>query len=527
MFEKLQIQRHLLTIGFALIILLMLVVISVGVNRMIDNNKLMDEVVTQNNVKLDLVRKMYIAARERSVLLLTMLILDDPFERDEIFLKFNEMATRFAVSRMALEQKILDKNEIVLLEKQKSLTMVVAPQQMVVADLLAGDDIEAARELLFQEAMPGQEKVLSSLKNLFDYEQKSAKLALDKASNTVDETIRFMYLLAMSVFLLSLLIAAHVIRKTRKDERQLVQAKDTLELRVEERTQELSQAYEDVKRHELEVEGKNRELVSLSNKLSKYLSPQVYDSIFSGKQEVRLASQRKKLTVLFTDIVGFTSKTDQMEPEDLTEILNQFLTEMSKIVLQHGGTIDKYIGDAIMLFFGDPESLGIKEDAYACVETAIEMQKRMHELREQWLADGLDSQIWCRIGIHTGYCTVGNFGSEDRMDYTIIGGTVNLASRLEHEAPAGEILISSDTRSLVADKIKSEAMGSVQIRGMAYPVDTFKVIDLIKNIKADVKSVQTECPKLKIEADVENMNKEEKDNAITVLKDVLGRLESD
>ena len=526
MFERLQIQRHLLTIGFALIILLMLVVISVGVNRMIDNNKLMHEVVTQNNVKLDLARNMYIAARERSVLLLTMLALDDPFERDELFLVMNEMATSFAVSRMALEQKKLDENELALLEKQKSLTMVVAPQQTEVADLLANDDIESARKLLFQEAMPGQEKVLASLKSLFDYEQKLAKQALAVASKTVDETIRFMYALALSVFLLSLLIAAHVIRKTRSDERQLVKARDTLELRVEKRTQELSHAYEDVKRHELEVEGKNRELVSLSNKLSKYLSPQVYDSIFSGKQEVRLASQRKKLTVLFTDIVGFTSKTDQMEPEDLTEILNQFLTEMSKIALQHGGTIDKYIGDAIMLFFGDPESLGIKEDALACVETAIEMQKRMHDLRKQWLANGLDSQIWCRIGIHTGYCTVGNFGSEDRMDYTIIGSTVNLASRLEHEAPAGGILISSDTRSLVEDKIKSEAMESVHIRGIAYPVDTFKVIDLIKNINKDEKSLQAECPKLKIEADVESMNKEEKDNAIIVLRGVLGRLES-
>ncbi len=107
------------------------------------------------------------------------------------------------------------------------------------------------------------------------------------------------------------------------------------------------------------------------------------------------------------------------------------LTEMSKIALEYGATIDKYIGDAILAFFGDPESKGVKEDATACVEMAIAMQRRMRELQSQWLDSGLGKPFQLRIGINTGYCTVGNFGSEDRMDYTIIGNEVNLASRLE------------------------------------------------------------------------------------------------
>lgn len=234
------------------------------------------------------------------------------------------------------------------------------------------------------------------------------------------------------------------------------------------------------KRH---IEEKNTELLALSNKLSKYLSPQVYSSIFSGKQEVSLNSQRKKLTILFSDIVNFTETTDRIEAEDLTFILNQYLTEMTDISLQYGGTVDKYIGDAIMLFFGDPETHGVKEDALACVKTAIAMQQRIAQLNEQWLDTCLHSPLVCRIGIHTGYCAVGNFGSKDRMDYTIIGGAVNLASRLEHEAPAGGILLSSDTHTLVKDNIECQEMGDIKMRGIAYPVDTFKVMGLKSDLE--------------------------------------------
>src|SRR5919107_344458 len=167
-----------------------------------------------------------------------------------------------------------------------------------------------------------------------------------------------------------------------------------------------------------------------------------------------------------------------MESEDLTQLLNQYLTEMSKIALQYGATIDKYVGDAIVMFFGDPETRGVKEDALACVKMAFAMQKRIAELAESWRDIGIEVPLRCRIGIHTGYCTVGNFGSEDRMDYTIIGGTVKLASRLEHEAPPGGILISYETYAHVKDEVACEGMGHIQVRGIAYPVATFRVIDL-------------------------------------------------
>ena len=132
---------------------------------------------------------------------------------------------------------------------------------------------------------------------------------------------------------------------------------------------------------------------------------------------------------------------------------------MSKIALEHGATIDKYIGDAFLAFFGDPETRGVRQDAIACVEMAIAMQRRMTELQSEWRDAGLERPFHLRIGINTGYCTVGNFGSEDRMDYTIIGGEVNLASRLQSHAEPGGILLSHETYSLVKDAVACRGAG--------------------------------------------------------------------
>ena len=138
---------------------------------------------------------------------------------------------------------------------------------------------------------------------------------------------------------------------------------------------------------------KNKELDALSTKLSKYLSPQIYHSIFTGAQNVEIASSRKKLTIFFSDVVNFTETTDKLELEDLTNLLNRYLTEMTNIALEHGATIDKYIGDAIMVFFGDPESRGVKEDARACVRMAIAMLRRLRELRAEWLELGAETAV--------------------------------------------------------------------------------------------------------------------------------------
>ena len=263
---------------------------------------------------------------------------------------------------------------------------------------------------------------------------------------------------------------------------------------------------------------------ALSGQLAKYLAPQVYNSIFSGRQEVRITSQRKKLTVFFSDIAGFTETTDRMESEELTQLLNHYLTEMSKIASEYGATVDKYVGDGIVMFFGDPETRGVKEDALACVKMAIAMQRRMAELAGLWQDSGIQTPLQCRIGIHTDYCTVGNFGSPDRMDYTMIGGAVNLTARLEQEAPPGSILISYGTYAHVRDEIHCEEHGSIRVRGIAYPVTAYRVVDLKENRLADEATIRAHLPHLKVEMEPHLMSPDERSQAESALRQALDRL---
>ena len=153
---------------------------------------------------------------------------------------------------------------------------------------------------------------------------------------------------------------------------------------------------------------------------------------------------------------------------------------MSKIAIKWGGTIDKFIGDAMLVFFGDPNSLGEKKDAIACVSMAVEMLEKLADLREVWKDRGVPKSLNARMGIHSGTCTVGNFGSEDRLDYTIIGRGVNLASRLESSSKPNRILISEDTRTLVKDHITSQKKEEIYVKGISYPVQTYEISSLIK-----------------------------------------------
>jgi adenylate cyclase len=280
----------------------------------------------------------------------------------------------------------------------------------------------------------------------------------------------------------------------------------------------------ELKNREEELAVKSNSMEQLSNQIAKYLSPQVYDSIFTGKQEVKVASHRKKLTVFFSDIAGFTEAADRMESEELTKLLNHYLTEMSQIALEHGATIDKYVGDAIVIFFGDPESRGVKEDAQACVKMAISMRERLRELQDIWRDSGIDKPLQCRIGINTGFCTVGNFGSEDRMDYTIIGNGVNLASRLESNATPGQILISYETYTLVRDEISCEGRGQIQVKGIAAPVETFQVIDTFENLDRERGLILEDQPHFKLRIDVDEMSAAERSRTAKSLNNILGKL---
>ena len=267
---------------------------------------------------------------------------------------------------------------------------------------------------------------------------------------------------------------------------------------------------------------KKNEIEAISNQLSKYLAPQVYHSIFSGKKEANVVSQRKKLTVFFSDIVGFTSISDSLEAEEISSMLNYYLTEMSQIALAHGGTIDKYIGDAILIFFGDPESAGVKQDAIKCVNMAVSMQSRMDELKNEWaMKFGLKEPLAIRSGITTGYCTVGNFGSEDRLDYTVIGSQVNLAARLESIAKPGSILISFETYNQVLNEINCVELEKVSVKGIREEIRTFEVLTNQKD-ERDNEEIKTD--NLKLTADLSKLKSSELDKLEEFIGDIRNRM---
>lgn len=227
---------------------------------------------------------------------------------------------------------------------------------------------------------------------------------------------------------------------------------------------------------------KKEELENMSEKLSHYLSKQVYDSIFKGEKDVEVGAVRKRLTIFFSDITGFTELTERLESELLISILNRYLTAMSEIAIRYGGTIDKYIGDAVLIFFGDPSSKGIKQDCLQCVKMALEMRDLMPKLREEWRDEGIAQDMRVRIGISSGYCTVGNFGSEYHMDYTIIGEQVNLAARLETSAPPGEILISEDAYLLVREHVECVEGKILELKGISRPTQSYRVLGLSEDL---------------------------------------------
>lgn len=283
----------------------------------------------------------------------------------------------------------------------------------------------------------------------------------------------------------------------------------------------ISGGYVELGRTQVELMEKNELLTDLSAKLAKFLPSQLYNSIFTGTHTASVAAQRKKLTIFFSDIANFTGTTDSLESEELTNLLNQYLTEMSKIAVSYGATIDKYVGDAIVGFFGDPASRGSQEDAIACVKMAIAMQRRMHDLQLTWVDLGSEKPFQMRIGVNTGFCTVGNFGSEDRMDYTIIGNEVNLAARLQSHAELGGILVTHETCSLIKDTILTEEQEAVFAKGFAHPVRAYRVVGIYDELEKDGRIIREERDGFRLLVD---LTKSDQAGTIAAVENVLAQL---
>ena len=205
--------------------------------------------------------------------------------------------------------------------------------------------------------------------------------------------------------------------------------------------------------------------------LERFLSPEVAEMVVANP-EIRLGGVNTKVAVMFADIRGFTPMSEKLEPERVLEILNEYFTRVTDVIFDFGGMLDKYIGDAVMAVFGAPITKG--NDAANCVNAAIHIQRLLIELNRDAAARRWP-ELRVGIGINTGLATAGNIGSLRRLDYTVIGDTVNIASRLASNAAAGQILISDSTAMELGDQFKLEALPPLMVKGRTTPLDVFDV----------------------------------------------------
>jgi adenylate cyclase len=209
-----------------------------------------------------------------------------------------------------------------------------------------------------------------------------------------------------------------------------------------------------------------------------YVSPQTMQAMLRDPENLpTLKSERRVVTVLFSDIAGFTSISERLPTEEVVQLLNEYLTAMTRIIFKNSGTLDKYIGDEVMAVFGNIGPNNPPDDAYRAVKSALEMQEELGHLQEKWLAEGI-LPLQIRIGINSGEALVGNIGSPQQMDFTVIGDMVNTAKRLEglNKAYNTNILISQATYNYVKDKVETRFLGPAPIKGRHEPVPVYGLI---------------------------------------------------
>ncbi len=220
--------------------------------------------------------------------------------------------------------------------------------------------------------------------------------------------------------------------------------------------------------------GEARLQLERSNALiSQYVPIQLAEQIMAGGDQSQPHHERRRLSIFFSDLVGFTDIAEELEPEDLSQALNMYFTEMTAIAHRHGGTVDELVGDAILILFGAPHATDDRDHARRAVCMAVEMQHAMDGLNRRWREMGIGESLVVRMGINTGIATIGTFGSPERMKYTAMGKHVNLAARLQTNCEPGRLLISRATWLLVNDSIDCVPKGELSLKGIVKPVMTY------------------------------------------------------
>ena len=213
----------------------------------------------------------------------------------------------------------------------------------------------------------------------------------------------------------------------------------------------------------------------LRDYMTKYIDHHILEQISQGQLEGNdpLMPHETELTILFSDIISFTKISESMSALELSEFMSRYLTSMTDAVFAHGGTIDKYIGDAVMALFGAP--VASEDSAAAAIRAALEMKERIKEFKEP---GGKKQSLRVRVGINTGTAVVGNLGSKRRSEYTALGDSVNVASRLETLARPNEICVDEHTYSKTKDEFVFEQIGAIDVKNRVEPVSVYKVIGL-------------------------------------------------
>jgi adenylate cyclase len=215
-----------------------------------------------------------------------------------------------------------------------------------------------------------------------------------------------------------------------------------------------------------------------TGELRRFLPMQVAEGLLAGELAAEQALERRRITVLFADMVGFTDLSESLEPEELSEVLNEYLREMTSVAMSHGGTLDNFIGDGLMVLFGAPQRAEEKDQAWAAVQAASGMRTRIRELATRLRDRGIPADLQVRVGINTGHCTVGVFGSEVMRAYKAVGFPVNVAARLQTAAGPGGILCGFRTYALVQDRVRAEAKEPLTVKGAARPVEAWEILEL-------------------------------------------------
>jgi PAS domain S-box-containing protein len=216
-----------------------------------------------------------------------------------------------------------------------------------------------------------------------------------------------------------------------------------------------------------------------SGELASFLPRQVAEGLLGGQLGADESLERRRITVLSADMVGFTDLSESLEPEELAEVLNTYLREMTAAVVGHGGTLDSFIGDGVMAVFGAPKERPEAEQAWAATLTAIEMRGRCRELATTLRGRGIPADLDVRVGLNTGHCTVGVFGSEVMRAYKAVGFAVNVAARLQSAADPGSVLCGFRTYALIKDRVKAKAREPLVVKGASRPVEAWEIIDLV------------------------------------------------